>query len=72
MFGMQAVQVQKASLRLSLQFAEHTGHGMQAAAVYVDQTLEEVGRGGVATAVQHHGKEVRACWQGLRFMVECF
>ena len=36
------------------------GCGAQAAAVYVDQSLEEVGRGGVATAVQHHGKEVCA------------
>ena len=37
-----------------------SGCGAQAAAVYVDQSLEEVGRGGVATAVQHHGKEVLA------------
>ena len=52
--------------QLKLARAERFGHGMQAAAVYVDQSLEEVGRGGVATAVQHHGKEVQACWQGLR------
>lgn len=31
---------------------------MQAAAVYTDESLAEVGRGGVAAAHQHHGKEV--------------
>lgn len=30
----------------------------QAAAFYVDQSLGEAGKGGVATAVQHHGKEM--------------
>jgi phosphoribosylaminoimidazolecarboxamide formyltransferase/IMP cyclohydrolase len=30
----------------------------QAAAFYVDDSLTEFGRGGVATSVQHHGKEM--------------
>jgi phosphoribosylaminoimidazolecarboxamide formyltransferase/IMP cyclohydrolase len=32
----------------------------QAAAFYTDLSLAEVGRGGIAGAIQHHGKEVRA------------
>lgn len=31
----------------------------QAAAFYADRSLAEAGRGGVASALQHHGKEVR-------------
>lgn len=31
----------------------------QAAAFYTDLSLAEVGRGGIAGAIQHHGKEVR-------------
>ena len=30
----------------------------QAAAVYTDLSLAEAGRGGIAGATQHHGKEV--------------
>ena len=30
----------------------------QAAAVYTDLSLTEAGRGGIAGATQHHGKEV--------------
>jgi len=30
----------------------------QAAAFYVDESLAEAGKGGIATAVQHHGKEM--------------
>ena len=30
----------------------------QAAAFYTDDSLAEFGKGGVATAVQHHGKEM--------------
>jgi hypothetical protein len=30
----------------------------QPAAFYVDESLAEAGRGGVATSIQHHGKEV--------------
>ena len=31
----------------------------QPAAAYLDASLAEAGRGGIATAIQHHGKEVR-------------
>lgn len=31
----------------------------QKAAFYTDQSLAEAGRGGVASATQHHGKEVQ-------------
>ena len=30
----------------------------QQAAFYTDQSLAEAGQGGIATAIQHHGKEV--------------
>lgn len=33
----------------------------QPAAAYRDASLAEAGRGGIAAAVQHHGKEVRGC-----------
>ena len=33
----------------------------QPAAAYLDASLAEAGRGGIARAAQHHGKEVRRC-----------
>lgn len=33
----------------------------QAAAAYLDSSLAEAGRGGIAMAAQHHGKEARRC-----------
>lgn len=46
----------------------------QPAAAYLDASLAEAGRGGIATAIQHHGKEVRGyprmCSDG-RSRLEC-
>jgi AICAR transformylase/IMP cyclohydrolase PurH len=38
----------------------------QPAAAYLDASLAEAGRGGIARAAQHHGKEVRRCRARLR------
>jgi len=43
------------ALDQSLRYGENPH---QAAAFYRDRSLAEVGRGGIATAVQHHGKEM--------------
>lgn len=43
------------SLRSSLRYGENPH---QKAAFYVDKSLAEVNSGGIATAVQHHGKEM--------------
>ncbi|MBI5947830.1 MAG: bifunctional phosphoribosylaminoimidazolecarboxamide formyltransferase/IMP cyclohydrolase [Chloroflexi bacterium] len=49
------------SLTIPLELASSLRYGEnphQAAAFYVDRSLREHGRGGIATAVQHHGKEM--------------
>ena len=38
----------------------------QPAAAYLDASLAEVGRGGIGSATQHHGKEARALQHRLR------
>jgi phosphoribosylaminoimidazolecarboxamide formyltransferase/IMP cyclohydrolase len=43
------------ALASGLRYGENPHQG---AAFYVDRSLAEAGRGGVATAVQHHGKEM--------------
>ncbi|KAJ7949395.1 bifunctional purine biosynthesis protein PurH [Quillaja saponaria] len=43
------------SLKSSLRYGENPH---QSAAFYVDKSLSEVNAGGIATAVQHHGKEM--------------
>lgn len=50
-----------ASLTIPLRLAQQLRYGEnphQSAAFYTDDTLSEHGRGGIATAVQHHGKEM--------------
>ncbi len=44
-------------LAAGLRYGEHPH---QPAAAYLDASLAEVGRGGIGTAIQHHGKEARA------------
>ena len=39
----------------------------QPAAAYLDASLAEVGRGGIGSATQHHGKEARALQHRLGF-----
>ncbi|MCL4231566.1 MAG: bifunctional phosphoribosylaminoimidazolecarboxamide formyltransferase/IMP cyclohydrolase [Dehalococcoidia bacterium] len=49
------------SLTIPLQLAAGLRYGEnphQSAAFYLDRSLREHGRGGIATAVQHHGKEM--------------
>jgi phosphoribosylaminoimidazolecarboxamide formyltransferase/IMP cyclohydrolase len=49
------------SLTIPLRLAQQLRYGEnphQSAAFYTDDTLSEHGRGGIATAVQHHGKEM--------------
>ena len=49
------------TLTLPLRLAQELRYGEnphQSAAFYVDGSLKEHGRGGIATAVQHHGKEM--------------
>ena len=43
------------ALASGLRYGENPHQG---AAFYVDRSLAEAGRGGVATAAQHHGKEM--------------
>ena len=42
--------------RARLRYGENPHQG---AAFYSDEAISEHGQGGIATAVQHHGKEVR-------------
>jgi phosphoribosylaminoimidazolecarboxamide formyltransferase/IMP cyclohydrolase len=58
-------QVEPGTMRPSLTVPMEISQGLrygenphQAAAFYVDRSLAEHGRGGIATAVQHHGKEM--------------
>jgi phosphoribosylaminoimidazolecarboxamide formyltransferase/IMP cyclohydrolase len=49
------------SLTVPMKLAQELRYGEnphQSAAFYTDQSLREHGRGGIATAVQHHGKEM--------------
>ena len=49
------------SLTIPLRLAQQLRYGEnphQSAAFYTDQSLGEHGRGGIATAIQHHGKEM--------------
>ncbi len=50
------------ALTVPLQFSAELRYGEnphQPAAFYTDQSLAEHSKGGVATATQHHGKEVK-------------
>ena len=51
----------RGQITLAMQLAETLRYGEnphQSAAFYLDRSLSEHGRGGIATAVQHHGKEM--------------
>ncbi len=49
------------ALSIPMEVAQELRYGEnphQAAAFYIDRSLREHGRGGIATAIQHHGKEM--------------
>lgn len=55
------------SLKSSLRYGENPH---QKAAFYVDKSLSEVNAGGIATAVQHHGKVSKCPSSSIHLWVE--
>lgn len=53
------------SLKSSLRYGENPH---QKAAFYVDKSLSEVNAGGIATAIQHHGKVKQLNYLGLHII----
>lgn len=55
------------SLKSSLRYGENPH---QKAAFYVDKSLSEVNAGGIATAIQHHGKVSKYTYLSIHLWVD--